>query len=694
MLICVLCSFAALAFAADYTTYIGGANVYHAAAIATAPNGDTYITGSRDIAPPLTDVFVSKVDSSGNITLVTTISGKAVDEAHAIALDSIGNIYIAGSTTSPNFPTLRPLQSTAASGTTGFIVKLSPSGGVIYATYFGGTMGVSSVNGIAVDSANNIYVTGNTTSTDFPHTAGLPASQVSNASTSTIAGAFFAKISSAGDRILYSGVLASNQHACGAGSTCFLSAIFTTGVAIAVDGTGSAYVAGNTFGTGLPTTGAALRASGIGAFVAKVNALGTAMTYVTLLGSANNLPGGAFSNSAPGNLVAAIAADDSGNAYISGSTTDSNFPVTAGAFQGRLAGIAPGGGFPPPSSDAFVAKLNPAGSAMVWATFLGGSSADAARTIAVDSRTNVWVSGTTSSNDFPAASGFPNGGDFLVEVASNGALLPFATRLPAQTAAAGLDVDSGGVVHMAGSSGLVSTLTPGETIAPRIFGIANAGGGVLAGRVVPGEVIAIYGQTIGPANATPAGVSPSGSLPTSLAGVKATINGVALPLLYVSSSQINAVAPVGLTSPGTTTLQLTNGPVSGLNLPLVIDATAPQVFKNVDSSAASINQDGTVNSLTAPAKPGDYVTIWATGVSGVPGPDGQVAAAAQQFCSCRIFSTTGTEALVTYAGTAPALVNGVVQINFQVPSGARGPATFYLANGGPNSDPFLIYVTP
>jgi uncharacterized protein (TIGR03437 family) len=683
-----ICSIVALP-AAEFTTYIGNASDHRVAGVVADAAGNTFIAGSRVYAEgafpysgTFSEVFVTKLDSTGKTVLFTILSGKGSDTANALAVDAAGNIYVAGSTSSANLPLHNPLQSTAGPG---FLAKYSPDASqLIFSTYF-----PAAISALAVDRSGNVYVCGTTNSPTFPVTAGLPASSVVPiAPMIVISGAFLTKISPTGDHILYSTVIAGHTPSC-VRAGCFVRAANTTGVAVAVDPAGNAYFAGTTGTSDLPTTAGAFLQKGTGAYVGKVNAAGTALSYLTLIGATNydnpDIP-------LPATLASALVVDDTGNAYLTGATADSKLPSTAGAYQTIYAGdIDPSKTyFELPPTDVFVAKINSSGSGLVWATYIGGKSADAANSIALDPSGNVWITGTTGSPEFPNQQGWMKGGDFVLGLNSAGSSLVYSAQYPSRTVSQSVAVDPTGTVHVAGPTGLVSTVTPKGTPLMRVFGIANAAFGPVLGRIAPFEVVSIYGPHIGPAS--PATFAPDGSgyVPTSLAGVQVLIDGRATPLLYVSDSQINAVAPGrGFSSDSVRVRIVSNGVTSPDFVAAAISAD-PQVFQNSDGTAAAVNQDGSINSAASPAKVGSVVSIWATGVGlADQSPlDGRIAPFAYPFFCCQAGGDPGS--IILYDGAAPGMVAGVVQINVQL--GLNG--TIEISVGSKFSSPVNIHFKP
>src|SRR5271157_5946691 len=479
---CLLALAAAAAWGSEFSTFIGDSSDYHVARIQADAAGNTYIAGNRTAGDAYATVFVMKLDAAGNIVVFNTFSGKGADTVNDLAVDAAGNFYVAGSTNSLYLPLRNAFQSTPGPG---FVVKFSPDAEqVLFSTYFPAAIGA-----LAVDAAGNVYVTGLTNLPSFPVTPGMPAGTVSSiGSIGSASGAFITKLSSTGDHILYSGLVAGYTKACGAGSSCFLSARTTMGVSIAVDPAGNAYVAGNTDTSDLPTTAGVLLAQGVGAFVAKVNAAGTGLGYLTYIG-ATSYPFSPYTN--PANVAKSIAVDAAGNAYVAGATSDPHFPATPGAYQTVYAGSPTQGSLAPPA-DGFVLKLNPSGSGAVWASYIGGKGADGANALALDRAGNVWIAGTTASADFPNAQGWSQGGDFVAELNAAGSALPYAGRYPDGAVSQSVAVDSAGMVHVAGPGGLVSALVSSGPPLMRIFGVANAAYGAVSGRIVPGEVISIY----------------------------------------------------------------------------------------------------------------------------------------------------------------------------------------------------------
>ena len=304
----------------------------------------------------------------------TSLAGSDDDQGYGIAVDSSGNAYVTGDTYSSDFPTTASaLQATFGGGDDdAFVTKLDATGAVVYSTYLGGSSDDQGY-GIAVDSSGNAYVTGDTYSSDFPTTASAYQPALNG-----ISDAFVTELNAAGNGLLYSTYLGGSKGDFGQG--------------IAVDSSGNAYVTGYTYSSDFPTTAGAYDTScgtdeecnsTADAFVTKIDTTKTgsaSLTYSTYLGGSSY------------DFGWGIAVDSAGNAYVTGEADSSDFPTTASAYQPAF-----GGG----SSDAFVAKLSATGGALLYSTYLGGSSNDYGYGIAVDSAGNAYVTGEADSSDFP-----------------------------------------------------------------------------------------------------------------------------------------------------------------------------------------------------------------------------------------------------------------------------------------------------
>jgi PKD repeat protein len=393
-----------------YSTYLGGSNSDDGSSIAVDSAGNAYVTGTTSsgdfptvnaLQPALrgtADAFVAKLNPAGSALVYSTyLGGSNYEGSSGIAVDSAGNAYVTGTTFSFDFPTANALQSTLGGASDAFVAKIDAAGALVYSTYLGGAAAGDDGAGIAVDSAGNAYVTGSTRSSDFPTT---------NALQSTLRGiqaAFVAKLNAAGSALVYSTYLGGSNFC-----TFYQSCYGDDGASIAVDSAGNAYVTGTTYSSDFPTANAlqpTLR--GVrNVFVAKLNAAGSALVYSTYLGGSGSNSCDQYGYCYRGEYGAGIAVDTAGNAYVTGSTSSFDFP-TANALLPSLSGLG---------EDAFVAKLNAAGSALVYSTYLGGSDCgewyvncygDEGYGIAVDSAGNAYVTGFTSSVDFPTTANAP-----------------------------------------------------------------------------------------------------------------------------------------------------------------------------------------------------------------------------------------------------------------------------------------------
>jgi uncharacterized repeat protein (TIGR01451 family) len=384
----------------------------------------------------------------------TFLGGADGENGNAVGIDGSGNIYIAGGTISTNFPATSGSAQTSNGGPVGaeawdgFIAKIDPTGTtLLYATYLGGS-GSDEVNGIAVDAAGNAYLTGYTYSTDFPGVTG-------GSIQSAYAGerdAFLAKLNAAGSALIY--------------STYLGGAVTDHGKGVAIDASGNAYVTGFTGSDDFPVTVGAFQTSFAGAvsdaFVTKVDSTGSAVVYSTFLGTSDE------------DAANGIAVDTAGGAYVAGTTCSTSFPVTAGALET----VSPGADCDNGLFDAFVTKLNAAGTALAYSTYLGGEKYDAANGLAVDADGKAYVTGVTTSTSFTGVDGssyqpgnpFQGTGAFLTKIDAAGDAVSYSTFLgglgDGETSGQGVTVDAAGNAYV---TGIVTVVDAHEEIP-----IANA----------------------------------------------------------------------------------------------------------------------------------------------------------------------------------------------------------------------------
>ncbi|MDY7078198.1 MAG: SBBP repeat-containing protein, partial [Chloroflexota bacterium] len=426
-----------------YATFIGGSDSDWGWNTAMDEGGAAYVAGDTSSSDfPTTpgvfdttyngdeDTFVAKLNATGNgLEYATFIGGSSNDSGYGITVDEGGAAYVTGSTSSPDFPTTPGAFDTTYSGGYNdvFVAKLNATGnGLEYSTFIGG--GTRDLGwDIVVDEGGAAYVAGDTSSPDFPTTPGA-FDTTYNGSYDGIYDAFVVKLNAAGSDLEYATFIGGSDS--------------DHGYDIAVNVGGAAYVTGSTSSSDFPTTPGAFDTTyngGSDAFVVKLNATGSGLEYATLIGGSDSDQGWD------------IVVDEGGAAYVAGHTSSPDFPTTPGAFDTTY-----NGGY----YDVFVVKLNAAGSSLEYATFLGGSTRDWGPAIAVDGGGATHVTGSTDSFDFPTTPGafdttyndFENA--FVVKLNAAGSGLEYATFLGGSGSDWGLaiSVDGSGATHVTGST--------------------------------------------------------------------------------------------------------------------------------------------------------------------------------------------------------------------------------------------------
>lgn len=368
----------------NYSTYLGGNEHDDGYGIAAGNNGSCYLTGMTRSSnfPTLNandntlsgtvDAFVSKFSANGSLLWSTYLGGDANDQGYDIIVANDGSCYVTGYTESNDFPTLNAYNSTYGGNQDGFISKFSTNGTLLWSTYFGGKES-DYIQSIDVTADGSCYVTGYTWSTNFP---------TLNAYDNTIGGAIDTFVS----KFNVNGALIWSTYLGGSDADW--------GLSLAVGNNDSCYVTGHTRSTNFPTLNGYNTTFGGGmsngdAFITKLNTSGI-LLWSTYLGGIND------------DIGRSIAVASDGSCYVTGETESINFPIV-NAYDSTYEGIC----------EAYITKYNTSGS-LLWSTFLGGNAADIGKDIAVTSDDNFYLTGTTSSSDYPTMNAHYNTlkGDF------------------------------------------------------------------------------------------------------------------------------------------------------------------------------------------------------------------------------------------------------------------------------------------
>lgn len=591
--------------------------------VAVDSKGNTLLAGQA--TPPgasynASDAFVASFASDNRLQYLKRLGGSLFDGATAIAVDNTGNVYVTGQTGSADFPVTPNAWQTvfvpmAQNSIASFVVKLGPSGAVIYSTLVQNAYSQA----IVVNANGEAFVTGYTSGV-VATTPGVPDFGTANRN-------FIVRLSAAGDRPIFSVV--------GPG-----------GSAIVLDGQNNVYTAGSGFDQGdVPTTPGSYQqhatASGCGGgaqlqipcshqVVCKMDAAGSKLAFCTYLSGTS------------GDAVAGLAVDSNGDVYVTGITLSMDYPTTADAVQPKNLSTLPPYPVNVPTYPSlyqvfpltgYLSKLSADGSRLLYSSFLGGSQHDYPTGIALDN-TGISIAARVDSPEFPGLPVAPvrclpsrlHDMPVLIRVDAASHAIVSGIVMEGATQGTGygplLAVDAQHAATLVSGSYLTRVNPASTAVSDSIACITDAADYTQAAPVAPGQLLTIFGTNIGPA--TPAVYdSTSPSLPTTLGGVSITVNGVAAPLFYASANQINFLAPYDTGGQAAVTLKLTSPggvsaqrpmPVTAINPGLltfgVTDYPVCQAKGLLNSTAAAVyNEDGLLNSCDHPAAPGSRVSV-------------------------------------------------------------------------------------
>lgn len=639
-----------------YASFLGGSQTQTGYAIAADPNGNAYVAGQTD-SPDFprkggayqtslygaSDGFLAEVSPVGKLLYSSYLGGEQNDVITSVAIDSKGMVDVAGYTTSATFPIQNGFQTVRLGPQDAFVAQMNLSvagaGQLVYSTYLGGTMGSSAIEALTVDSQQNIYVAGGTSAADFPVTAqtafqsklnlvapGLTLNIPGYAVNSYIGDAFVAEISPSAaapnnptqPTVPMEPFSGRNLHQPTAPHARMIRpALATRGwhfvLAMASSSTGSS---GSPPGSNPAPSG-------------------NQLLYSTFLGGSG------------ADIAMGIALDAKGHIYVAGTTDSGDFPTTPDALLGTN-----GGATAKPTQKAFLTSLDPTqpgSKALLYSTYFGGSGNDAGLRVALDTG-GVDLVGQTASANLPLKGAY--------QASSNGP--SSAADIAGDAFIARLDLTKSGPV--------ITSASNGASFHP------NAG-------FAPGEVVTFKGQGLGPNPIQLAQLDSNGRLAATLAGCQLNVDGTPAPLVHALATQITGILPYELQDRVGQQVQAQvtcNGLPSNV-WPFQVVAADPGIFSDGPGTgpAAMLNQDGSYNSVGNPAAKGSVVTLFATGEGQLnpAGGDGRIETGPLSSIPVPKLPVTvmfgGVAATkLTYVGVAPNEVDGLLQIDAQIPAGA------------------------
>jgi len=617
--------------------------------------GNIYVLGTVANSPipgRATSLFAARFDPNATTTAYFVYLGSGNDVAGALAVDAQGNAYITGNTTSNDFPVTSGFSGSSSIGAVPFAIKLDPNGAVVYATLFAGAVSANPT-AIAVDSGGSVVISGAGLQSYTPTSAVFVGDDL-----------FVVKLDPSGTKVVF-------------------AALGVSGSQIAIAPEGDIFLAGTVPG-GLypyPTTPGAYQTTYTsiclpgGLFgcdfssaqhVTHLSADGTQLLYSTYLSG----PSGANNSG--------LAVDSAGNAYVTGmattyvtgaTTSTTDYPYTAAPGAGDRIGM-------------FLTKLDPTGSKLLWSVPQGGGS------LALDADGNPVVGGYSLTGPAYSAYGLapPPAGNTPAACLPNGTTVPssaYVQRFNAQDGSVAatellsttvsfdvkpaLAVEPDGRILLAGDSASPDVpLSPGVVFSqaaaqraaagvflaafdlstppsgPQLSCVTDAATLALVGPVAPGQLVTLFGYELGPKTGIAGSASGQTLFPTSLGNVQVTFDGVPAPLLYVSSSQINAQVPFEVQQPlevaPQTVMTVSIAPDSASAYSVAATRTfavaqsSPSLFVDTGvpppncvpvafsgfASLVALNSDGSLNGCGNPAKPGSTITVFLNGVAAEP----------------------------------------------------------------------------